>query len=73
MSDASASIVEPSPPSISKEDRRWAILQWLSVKLVDAPHEEILKAAGDFEDYVFRDVKGRAKVSRQMADRLGRS
>ncbi len=59
MSDAQASIVEPSSAGISKEDRRWAILQWLSVKMVDAPHEEILKAAGDFEDYIVRDVVGR--------------
>ena len=59
MSDAQASIVELSPPSISKEDRRWAILQWLSAKMVDAPHEEILKAASDFEDYIVRDLAGR--------------
>ena len=59
MSEAQASIVEPSPAGISKEDRRWAILQWLSVKMADAPHEEILKAAGDFEDYIVRDVVGR--------------
>ena len=59
MSDAQASIVEPSPAGISKEDRRWAILQWLSVKMADAPHEEILKAACNFEDYIVRDVAGR--------------
>ncbi len=59
MSDAQASIVEPSPSGISKEDRRWAILQWLSVKMIDSPHEEILKAAGDFEDYIVRDVADR--------------
>ena len=115
MSDAQASIVEPSPTSISKEDRRWAILQWLSVKMADAPHEEILRAASDFEDYIVRDLAGRnisngaissitkldpkagqilsaaakkksdsaseperaapkgSPVSRQMADRMGRS
>ena len=59
MSDAQASIVEPSPTSISKEDRRWAILQWLSVKMADAPHEEILRAASDFEDYIVRDLADR--------------
>ncbi len=45
MSDAQASIVEPSPPGISEKDRRWAILQWLSVKLVDAPYDKILEIA----------------------------
>ena len=59
MSDVKASIVEPSPAGISKEDRRWAILQWLSVKMVDAPHEEVLKAACDFEDFIVRDVADR--------------
>ncbi len=59
MSEAQASIVEPSPAGISKEDRRWAILQWLSVKMANAPYEEILKAACDFEDYIVRDVAGR--------------
>ena len=59
MSDAQTSIVEPSPAGISKEDRRWATLQWLSVKMADAPHEIILKAARDFEDYIVRDVAGR--------------
>ncbi len=59
MSDAQASIVGPPPPGISKEDRRWAILQWLSVKLADASHEKILEAARDFEDYIVRDLAGR--------------
>ncbi len=59
MSNDQASIVEPSPPGISEKDRRWAILQWLSVKLVDAPHDKILEAASDFEDYIVGNVAGR--------------
>ena len=59
MSDAQASIIEPSPPSISEKDRRWAILQWLSVKLVDAPYDKILETARDFEDYIVGNVAGR--------------
>ncbi len=59
MSNDQASIVEPSPPGISEKDRRWAILQWLSVKLVDSPHEKILEAARDFEDHIVGNVAGR--------------
>lgn len=59
MSNDQASIVEPSPPGISEMDRRWAILQWLSVKLVNAPHDKILEAARDFEDYIAGNVAGR--------------
>ncbi len=59
MSDVQAPIIEPSPPGISEKDRRWAILQWLSVKLVDAPYDKILEIARDFEDYIVGNVAGR--------------
>ena len=59
MSNETIGIGEPSPPGISAKDRRWAILQWLSVKLQQAPYEEILDAAREFEDYIVGDIEGR--------------
>ena len=59
MSNDAIGIGEPSPPGISAKDRRWAILQWLSVKLQKSPYEDILAAARQFEDYIAGDVEGR--------------
>ena len=59
MSNDAVGIGEPSPPGISEKDRRWAILQWLSVKLQQAPYEEILDAARRFEEYIVGDIEGR--------------
>ncbi len=59
MSTDAIGIGEPSPPGISAKDRRWAILQWLSVKLQSSSYEEILEAARQFEEYISGDVEGR--------------
>ncbi len=59
MSNDLIGIGEPSPPGISAKDRRWAILQWLSVKLQESPYEDILDAARQFEEYVAGDIEGR--------------
>lgn len=59
MSNEAIGIGEPSPPGISAKDRRWAILQWLSVKLQQAPYAEILDAARQFEEYIAGDIEGR--------------
>ena len=45
MGQEDAGIGEPSPTGTSGQERRWAILRWLSVKLHDAPASEILEAA----------------------------
>ena len=64
-------IGEPSPPGISAKDRRWAILQWLSVKLQQAPYEDILDAARQFEDYIAGDVEGR-QVSEEAISNIAK-
>lgn len=56
MSQAAVGLAEPSPAGISGQERRWAILRWLSVKLGDAPHGGILEAAESFEDFVAAQV-----------------
>lgn len=43
-------------PGISSKDRRWAILQWLSAKLPEAPPNLILEASRDFEAFVVGNV-----------------
>ena len=58
MSSESVGIGEPSP-GISSKDRRWAILQWLSVKMPEATPNIILEAARDFEVYIVGNVVGR--------------
>ena len=45
-------------PGISSKDRRWAILQWLSMKLPEAPPNLILEASRDFEAFVVGNVVG---------------
>ena len=59
MSNDAIGIGEPFPPGISAKDRRWALLQWLSAKLQQAPYEEILDAARQFEKYIVGDIEGR--------------
>ncbi len=68
MSQEAVGIVEPSPPGISEQDRRWAILRWLSVKL-DAPHGEILEAAYRFEEFVAGEVAGK-RVSKEAISKI---
>ena len=67
MSNDAIGIGEPSPPGISAKDRRWAILQWLSAKLQQAPYEEILDAARQFEKYIVGDIEGR-QVTEEAID-----
>ena len=47
--------------------RLWALLQWLSAKLQQAPYEEILDAARQFEKYIVGDIEGR-QVSEEAID-----
>lgn len=55
MSSEAGGIGDASP-GISSKDRRWAILQWLSVKLPEAPPNLILEASRDFEAFVVGNV-----------------
>ncbi len=71
MSNDAIGIGEPSPPGISAKDRRWAILQWLSAKLQQAPYEEILDAARQFEKYIVGDIEGR-QVSEEAIDNIAK-
>ena len=64
MSQEDVGIGEPSPTGTSGQERRWAILRWLSVKMHDAPHDEILEAAERFEEFVAAEVAGQ-KLSRE--------
>ena len=63
MSSEAVGIGTPLPAGISGHDRRWAVLQWLSVKLQDTSHGEILRAARKFESF----VAGNLEV-RQLSD-----
>jgi len=67
MRNDAIGIGEPSPPGISAKDRRWSRLQWLSAKLQEASHEEILDAARQFEEYIVGDIEGR-QVSEEAID-----
>lgn len=71
MSQEEVGIGEPSPTSISEQDRRWAILRWLSVKLNDEPHGDILEAADKFEDFVAGQVAGQ-KISKEALAKIKR-
>ena len=71
MSNDAIGIGEPSPPGISAKDRRWAILQWLSVKLQQRPYEEILDAARQFEEYISGDTQGR-QVSEEAVSNISK-
>ncbi len=59
MSQEAVGILDPSPAGISDQDRRWALLRWLSVKLQESRYEDILDAARQFEEYVAGDIEGR--------------
>ena len=69
MGQEDLGIGEPSPPGISEQDRRWAILRWLSVKLPDAPHGEILEAAYRFEEFVAEEIAGK-RVSKEAISKI---
>ena len=64
MNQEGVGIGEPSPTGTSGQERRWAILRWLSVKMHDAPHDEILEAAERFEEFVAAEVAGQ-KLSKE--------
>ena len=63
MSSEAVGIGTPLPAGISGHDRRWAVLQWLSVKLRDGSHSEILRSAKRVESFVVGST-----VSRQHLD-----
>ncbi len=69
MSQQVVGIGEPSPTGISEQGRRWAILRWLSVKLLDASHGDILEAAERFEDFVAGQVVGQ-KLSKEALSKI---
>ena len=52
MSNVATLVADSSNATISEQDRRWAILRWLSTKLQDAPKNEILDAANRLEEFV---------------------
>ena len=64
-------IGEPSPTGISEQERRWAILRWLSVKLHESSPDEILEAAERFEDFVAGQVVGQ-KLSKEALSKIAR-
>lgn len=45
-------LAEPPAIRLSDQQRRWAILRWLSIKLVNTPHGGVLEAAEKFEEFV---------------------
>ncbi len=69
MSQEDAGIGEPSPTGTSEQERRWAILRWLSVKLNDESHGEILEAAEQFEQFVVGQVVGQ-KLSKEALSKI---
>ncbi len=72
MSQEAVGILDPSPAGISDQDRRWALLRWLSVKLGDAPHGATLEAAERFEEFLAERAAGR-KRSREVPSKVGHS
>ena len=56
MSNAAVLNADSSHAAISEQDRRWAILRWVSAKLEDAPNSEIMDAANRLEEFVVRQV-----------------
>ncbi len=70
MSQEAVGILDPSPAGISDQDRRWALLRWLSVKLGDAPHGATLEAAERFEEFLAERAAGR-KRSREVPSKVG--
>lgn len=69
MSQASVGIGEPFPIGVSDQERRWAILRWLSVKLGDAPHGDILDAAERLDEFVALNVAGR-RLSKEALSKI---
>ncbi len=69
MSQEDAGIGEPSPAGTSGQERRWAILRWLSVKLHDVPPSEILEAAKRFEEFVAGEVAGQ-KLTKEAISKI---
>ncbi len=69
MSQEVVGIGGPPPTGTSEQERRWAILRWLSVKLNDESHGEILEAAGRFEEFVVGEVAGQ-KVSKEALSKI---
>ncbi len=70
MSQEAVALAEPPPTAISDQERRWAILRWLSAKLGDAPHGDILEAAESFEEFLAERVAGR-KRSKATPSKIG--
>ena len=69
MSQEVVGIGEPAPSGTSEQERRWAILRWLSVKLHDESHGEILEAAERFEEFVAGEVAGQ-KLSDEALSKI---
>ncbi|MCH8113767.1 MAG: hypothetical protein IH905_17745 [Proteobacteria bacterium] len=70
MSQEAVALLEPPPAGISDQERRWAILRWLSLKLGDAPHGDTLEAAERFEEFLAQRVAGR-KRSKEAPSKIG--
>ncbi len=67
MSQEAVGILDPSPAGISDQDRRWAILRWLSIKLSDAPHGDTFEAAEKFEEFLAERVAGRKRSTETLS------
>lgn len=52
MSQDVVGIGEISPSGTNGEERRWALVRWLTNKMQDAPYGDILDAAAKFEAFV---------------------
>ncbi len=70
MSQEAVGILVPSPSGLSDQDRRWALLRWLSVKLGDAPHSATLEAAERFEEFLAERAAGRRR-SKEAPSKVG--
>ena len=69
MSQEVVGIDGSAPTGTSAQERRWAILRWLSAKLNDESHGEILEAAEQFEQFVVGQVAGQ-KVSKESLSKI---
>ena len=68
-SQKAVGIRAPPPSGISNQERRWAILRWLSIKLRDAPHGEVLEAAETCEAFVVVRIAG-PRPSKEVLARI---
>ncbi len=69
MSQEDVGIGGPAPTGTSEQERRWAILQWLSVIMNGESQSEILESAERFEKFVVGEVVGQ-KLSEEALSKI---